>query len=64
MAINNIVCKRCGSDEYANSGLQWRNGEKNVQRRRCKNCGYIYVLPDEHPYARVKKEVLADATSG
>jgi ribosomal protein S27AE len=46
--ITNIIkCPKCGSTEWTFSGWQWRNGSKNVHRRRCskEGCGYIFVLP-------------------
>lgn len=54
--IKEVLCTRCGSDIYINVGLQYRHGVKDIQRRRCKSCGKIFVLPDEHPYARVSLE--------
>lgn len=41
-----IKCNRCGSKNYIYAGWGWRKGIKNVHRRRCCNCGKIYVMPN------------------
>ena len=40
-----IKCTKCGSKNWIKAGLNWRSGIKNVQKRRCKDCGRIFVLP-------------------
>ncbi len=41
-----IKCNRCGSNDYTFAGWGWRKGIKNVHRRRCRDCGKIYTLPN------------------
>lgn len=61
--MDNVRCKRCGSENWAKAGLQWRNSKKDVQRRRCKDCGRIFVFPEGHTDSKVKMEVPSDATT-
>lgn len=56
MSNDKVRCTKCGSSNYIKAGRGWRHGLNNIQKRRCTDCGIIYVLPDEHPYALVKED--------
>ncbi len=41
-----IKCTKCGVSNYYKTGFSWRNGKRDVQRYRCRNCGKVFVLRD------------------
>jgi transposase-like protein len=38
-----IKCTKCGSSNHIKAGWNWRHGKKDAQRRRCKDCGRIFI---------------------
>ena len=46
-----IKCTKCGAENWVRAGLDFRKGIRNVQRRRCKDCGKIFSLLEGVPGA-------------
>ena len=51
-----VNCTKCGSENWVKTGLDYRDGVRNVQRRRCKDCGKIFCL-DKGVFGALKGEV-------
>jgi len=59
--VGKIVCQRCGSENYKRDGVRYNKKNEELQRYRCQDCRYRFIVNPAFENAKASAKVITAA---